>query len=404
MMSRYSHHVGLLGALVMAAATIAPSHAEGLKVGALMPMTGGLQAFGTTSLNGVKLAVQEVNKAGGVNGGKMSLSVGDTGTSPQQGVDAAQKLVGIENVKALIGALSSGVTIPVASTVSSRVGILQISSASTSPEITKLKDNDFLFRTVPTDAVQGVALAQVAKEKKLKNVSIVYVNNDYGKGLADAFAANYKKAGGEVRQSIAYEEKQASYRGELQRAAKGRADAMLLIGYPEDGIPILKQALEGGFFSKFVFTDGMKAPEVIKSIGAKYMNGTFATAPESRGKANEAFKANYRKQFGELPPKPFIDSAYDATMLIALAAAKAKSDDPKKLRDALRAVANPPGAKILPGEFEKALKLLADGKDIDYVGAAGPVNFDTDGDVAGTYAHWEIKSGKIETIKVFEPK
>ena len=381
-----------------------PATAEGLKIGALMPMTGGLQAFGTTSLNGVKLAITEVNAAGGVNGGKMTMAVGDTQTAPQAGVDAAQKLISIEKVKALVGALSSGVTIPIASTVSSKAGIPQISSASTSPEITKLKDNDFLFRTVPTDAVQGIALAQVVNEKKVQNVSIVYVNNDYGKGLAEAFSVSFKKTGGTVTQSVAYEEKQATYRGELRRAARGKPDALLLIGYPKDGISILKQSLEGGYFKKFVFTDGMKAPEVIKAIGAKFLNGAFATAPQSVGEGNKLFKAAYNKQFGQLPPKPFIDSAYDATLLLALAAEKAKSDDPKAIRDALRFVANPPGAKILPGQYAKAKKLLAAGQDIDYVGASGPQNFDKTGDVAGTYAHWEIQKGKIVTVKVFEPK
>lgn len=397
-------HVAIIWTAIVAAGLVVPASAEGLKVGALMPMTGGLRAYGTSSLNGVKLAIEEVNKAGGVNGGKMSLAVGDTGTSPQQGVDAAQILVNVEKVKALVGALSSGITIPVAAAVSSRAGIPQISNASTSPKITKLKDNDFLFRTVPTEAVHGIALAQVALEKKVKNVSIVYVNNHHGKGLAQSFAMHFKKGGGAIKQSISYEKHQTSYRSELQRAAKGKSDTMLLIGYPEDGILILKQALKGGFFRNYVFSGSMKDPEVIKTIGAKVLNGTFATALEFRGKAREAFSTSYRKFFGELPPKPFIDSAYDATMLFALASERAKSDGPKKLRDALRFVANPPGTPILPGEYAKAKMLLADGKDIDYVGAAGPINFNSAGDVAGTYAHWEIKGGEFQTIKIFEPK
>ncbi len=404
MMTRSGFCRAVLSAAFLASLTAGPGRAADLKLGALMPMTGGLQAYGESSFNGVKLAIAEINQAGGVNGGKVALAVGDTQTAPQAGVDAAKKLVSIEGVSGLIGALSSGVTIPVASTISAKEGVPQISSASTSPEITRLKDNDFLFRTVPTDAVQGIALAQVAKGKKLKSVSIFYVNNDYGKGLAEAFAAAFSKAGGKVTQSVGFEEKQASYRGELQKAARGKAQALLLISYPEDGIPILKQSLQGGFFSKFIFTDGMKAPEIIKSIGAKYLNGAFATAPQAAGEANVIFKKAYETKFGQLPPKPFIDSAYDATILLALAAEKAGSNKRKAIRDALRAVANPPGVKVLPGQFAKAKKLLAEGKEIDYVGAAGPQNFDQAGDVAGTYAHWEIQDGKIVTIRIFEPE
>ena len=375
--------------------------ADGLKLGVLMSMTGGLGSYGEVGLNGVRLAVEEMNAAGGVNKGQVTLAIGDDQTSPQAGVDAAKRLVDVEKVNAIVGALSSGVTIPVATSVSVPAGMLQISTASTSPEITTLKDNDWLFRTVPTDAVQGVALAQVAKEKGVKSISIIYVNNDYGKGLAEAFTKAYE---GKVTQSIAYEPKQASFRGELQKAAQGSAEVLLLLAYPEDGIPILKQALEGGFFKRFAFADGMKAPEVATSIGAKFVEGAFATAPQAAGEASDTFRKLYEKRFKELPPKPYIDSAYDAAMLIGLAAVKAKSSDPKAIREALRFVANAPGEQIKPGEFAKAKKLLEAGQDIDYVGAGGPQNFDAVGDVVGTYAHWEFKEGKIVTIKVFEPK
>jgi len=392
----------LAAALLGVTAIVTPAAAQqGLKLGVLMSMTGGLGSYGEVGLNGVRLAVEEMNAAGGVNGGQVTLAVGDDQTSPQAGVDAAKRLVDIEKVNAIIGALSSGVTIPVATSVAVPAGMIQISTASTSPEITTLKDGDFLFRTVPTDAVQGVALAQIAKEKGVKSAAIIYVNNDYGKGLAEAFTKSFE---GKVTQSIAYEPKQASFRGELQRAAQGGADTLLLLAYPEDGIPILKQALEGGFFKKFAFADGMKAPEVAKSIGAKFVEGAFATAPQAAGEASDLFRKLYEKRFKEMPPKPYIDAAYDAAMLVGLAAVKAKSSNPKAIRDALRFVANAPGEPIRPGEFAKAKKMLEAGQDIDYVGAGGPQNFDSAGDVVGTYAHWEFKGGKIVTIKVFEPK
>jgi ABC-type branched-subunit amino acid transport system substrate-binding protein len=394
---------GLVASVALCfAAIVTPAAAQqGLKLGVLMSMTGGLGSYGEVGLNGVRLAVEEMNAAGGVNGGQVTLAVGDDQTSPQAGVDAAKRLVDIEKVNAIIGALSSGVTIPVATSVAVPAGMIQISTASTSPEITTLKDGDFLFRTVPTDAVQGMALAQIAKEKGVKSAAIIYVNNDYGKGLAEAFAKSFD---GKVTQSIAYEPKQASFRGELQRAAQGGADTLLLLAYPEDGIPILKQALEGGFFKKFAFADGMKAPEVAKSIGAKFVEGAFATAPQAAGEASDLFRKLYEKRFKEMPPKPYIDAAYDAAMLVGLAAVKAKSSNPKAIRDALRFVANAPGEPIRPGEFAKAKKMLEAGQDIDYVGAGGPQNFDAAGDVVGTYAHWEFKGGKIVTIKVFEPK
>jgi ABC-type branched-subunit amino acid transport system substrate-binding protein len=376
-----------------------------LKLGALMPMTGDLQAYGQTSLNGIELAAKEINDAGGVLGQDMEIELGDTQTNPQSGIDAAKQLVSINGVSGIVGALSSGVTIPVAESVTSKEGVPQISGASTSPVITGLDDNDFMFRTVPSDAFQGRALAEVVADDGMSSVSILYVNNDYGEGLADSFSAAFENNGGTVDERIAYEKGNASYRGELSNAAGGGAEALVLIGYPESGVTILRQALEGGHFDRFVFTDGMKAPEIIDSVGAEVLEGSFGTAPEALTDTDSAqhFRSAYEGEYGEVPPKPFIDTAYDATWVLALAAQAAGSTDGVAVRDALRDVANPPGEQILPGDWKKAMELLADGEDINYSGASGSVNFDDNGDVSGTFAHWVIRDGKIMTEKVFEP-
>lgn len=379
---------------------------DAVKIGALMPMTGDLQAYGETSLNGINLAVDQINEAGGVLGRPLAVSVGDTQTAAQPSIDAAQKLVSVEGVSALIGALSSGNTIPVAKSVASSNQVLQISSASTSPVITTLEDNDFLFRTVPSDAFQGVALAEIAREKGLENLAIIYVNNDYGQGLAESLQAAFESAGGTVSGMVPYEQGQASYRGELQQLADGGAEALTLIGYPENGITILKQSLEEGFFDRFVFTDGMKAPEIIDAIGADFLEGAFGTVPQSatESEAYETFTSAYEAAYGELPPKPYIDTSYDAVMLLALAIEQAGSTEGPAIRDALREVANAPGTEIRPGEWEQAIAAIQSGEDVDYVGASGAVEFDDNGDVAGSFAHWEIQDGEIVTVKVFEPQ
>jgi branched-chain amino acid transport system substrate-binding protein len=391
-------------AFVVAAAVLGagPALAEGAKIGAAIPMTGALQTFGPTTLSGIQMAVDEVNAAGGVLGGELELVVGDTQTNPQAGVDAAKRLVTVDGVAGIVGALSSGVTIPIASSVTSVDGVPQISTASTSPVITTLDDNDFLFRTTPHDAVQGELLARLVQAEGVGAVSIVYVNNDYGQGLAEAFRDNY---GGEIMEMVAYEEKQASYRGELSRAAEGGPDSLILIGYPEDGIPILRQSLEEGYFESFIFTDGMKANDVVQAIGQQFLEGSFGTAPESVADAPAAarWRELYAQNVGELPTdRPFIDTAYDAAMVLALAIEAAGSTDGAAVRDAIRKVSNPPGAEVLPGEFAKAKELIAAGEDIDYVGAAGSQDFDENGDVPGTFGHWVFDGGEVRTVKLLD--
>lgn len=388
---------GLLSASFLAA----PALAEGLKLGALIPLTGGLATYGESSLNGMRLAVDQANAAGGVLDGEVELVVGDTQTRSQPAVDAANRLVGVEGVSGLLGALSSGNTVPVATSVAAVEGIPQISNASTAPTITDLDDNDFLFRTVPSDAQQGVVLGDLVGAEGIERIAVLYVNNDYGQGLAESFEASFTEAGGTVTASAAFEPNKASYRGELSSVAGDGAEALLLIAYPDDGgLLILRQSLEEGFFERFVFTDGMKATQVAADFG-EFVEGAFGTAPKAAESAEaEAFASAYQEAYGELPPLPFIDSAYDAAMILMLAAEAAGSAEGEAIRDAIRDVANAPGEEVGPGEFARAKELLAAGEDINYEGAAGSQEFDENGDVAGSYEHWVITGGELQTVEI----
>jgi ABC-type branched-subunit amino acid transport system substrate-binding protein len=131
-----------------------------------------------------------------VHGASVDVISRDTAVNPVQGVDAARALVDVENAVAIVGALSSGVTVAVANAVTVPNGVLMISGASTAPSITVLEDNDFLFRTTPSDASQGVVLARLAQEQGHEKVGIMYINNAYGEGLANQFEESFTALGG----------------------------------------------------------------------------------------------------------------------------------------------------------------------------------------------------------------
>ena len=152
-----------------------PALADNVKIGTLMPLTGGLQVYGEVFVNSVKLAVDEVNAAGGLLGNPVEMIVADTQTKAQPSIDAAKKLTSVQGVSGIIGAMSSGNTIPVAQSVASVDGVPIISPTSTAPTMTTLQDNDFLFRTVPSDAFQGIALAKVVKQQNTDKVAVLYV-------------------------------------------------------------------------------------------------------------------------------------------------------------------------------------------------------------------------------------
>ena len=379
-----------------------------VKIGMLTSLTGALAPFGPPIQYGADLAVEQINEAGGIMGRELELIVRDSGTAAAVGRDAAAKLVEIDGVPALIGALSSGVTLA-SSSVTIPNQVVQISPASTSPAITDLEDNDFLFRTVVSDAFQGVVQADLALDLGYENVSVIYVNNAYGKGLALVFQKNFEAKGGKVLAMVPYEEGKPSYRSEVEQVMRGNPDALNIIAYPVDGNKQLVQAIEQVYEGEFLLCDGMKGEAVAAGPASKFIEGSFGTAAGPLEIAvAEQFTADFNERF-EPSTVPYNREAYDAAVLIALAMRKAgpsffdmsRAEQGRAIRDNLRAVANPPGEEVTYGELEKAFDLLKEGKDINYQGVSGPIEFDENGDMSvGAIEIWVIKDGKVVTDRV----
>ncbi|MCP4316257.1 MAG: ABC transporter substrate-binding protein [Hyphomicrobiales bacterium] len=398
----------ILAAAVAAliAASTGAALADDVKVGALMGITGPLANFIPPILNAAKLAEADVNAGGGILGGQnFVLVVADGQAAAQPSVDAASKLVNLENVAAIMGALSSGATIASANAVSIPNNVLQVSPTATSPAVTDIKDNDYLYRIVPSDNYQGQVLANIVLDEGLNKVAVAYVNNDYGVGIANTFKASFEEKGGTVTAFEKHEDKKNSYRGELATLASSGADALVVIAYAGgSGAKIVKQSLENGFFDRFIGTDGLRDDLLIEQVGPEALATSFFSSPTSPGEnpAADALHKRFDETYGEGSDKPFVDQTYDATMLIALAIEKAGSTDREAIKAALREVANAPGEVVGPGEWEKAVKLIAAGKDINYEGAAGSHEFDDNGDVAGFIGKFIVDGDSYKQIAVFE--
>ena len=382
-----------------------PTTGGPLKIGMLFDYTGSLGEFGPNMETGAQLAVKQINAAGGVLGKPVQLIKADSGTESNKAVAAANQLVSVQGVQAIVGSLSSGVTIAVAEGVAVPNKIVMISPASTSPGLTAVKDNDFLFRTVLSDAAQGVVLADWAWEQGYRKVATTYTNNAYGKGLSDQFVKSFEAKGGTVTAAVSHEQQQTSYLSELQKAVEGQPEVLVAISYPAEGSIYLKEAIENNLIKKFLFVDGTKSQDIITAIGADVLEGTTGTSPSAPEDpaATTNFDADYQAEYGEpVPPLPYIRESYDAVIAIALAAEAAKSTDPSKIRDQLREVAGPPGQKIGAGAagVAQALKAVKAGPDIDFQGAANSDNGDVTGDVlTGAIEIFKITGGKFETIR-----
>ena len=380
---------------------------EPLIVGNLNGFTGPLTEFATPLRNSVELAAEHVNRAGGIGGASMLIISRDTAVNPVQGVDSARALVDVENSVAIVGALSSGVTIAVANSVMIPKERLIISGASTAPSITVLEDNDYVFRTAPSDAAQGIVLANLAKEQGYETAGVIYINNAYGEGLADQFEQTFTANGGMVTARTPHEDAQPTYVSELQKATEGDPDVLVTISYPGQAQVYIREALEGDYADTFLFVDGVKGADWIDAIdGWTALEGTMGTAPGGPDRPEKAvFEQAYLNAFGYPVSHPFMAEHYDAAVLIALAAAQAgTTTDSGAIRDALRDVANAPGEVVGPGRagIARAFALIADGRDINYEGASGVVDIDANGDVFGPIEIWTVKDGEIASTGRFE--
>ena len=378
-----------LAAAALALAAPAVQAGE-VKVGSVGGVTGPIAELVAAIVDGRNLAAKDVNDQGGLfNGDTYRLVLGDSACDPKAGVDAGNKIVNVEQVVAVIGASCSGATNGMVQSVTIPAGVVSVSDSATAPSITDLEDNDLVFRVAPSDAYQGLALAKLVKSSGITKVAMTYANDDYNAGLAAVFAREFAAMGGTVTANQAHEPDKPSYRSELATMAKGGAEALAVFAYyGSSGITIIRNSLENGLFGKFYAADGMFDQSVIDQIGADTLRGNISITQSASDYGDESYKlfAAAFSAGGGNPQAPYVAHGYDASFLMALAIEKAGSADRSKISAALRAVANAPGEVIRPGEWKKAKALIAAGKDINYEGASGNVDFDKNGDVGGIYS------------------
>ncbi len=384
---------------LVAGAALAGSHSKEVKVGIVLGFTGPLESITPGMAAGAELAIAEINAAGGVIDGTMVTPVrGDsTCVDAAAATAAAERLVTSEGVAAIMGADCSGVTGAILQNVARPNGIAMISPSATSPALSTAEDDGLFFRTAPSDARQGVVMTEILGERGIKEVAVTYTNNDYGKGLADSFQAAFEAAGGKVTLSAAHEDGKADYSAEVGALAAAGGEILVVAGYiDQGGSGVIRAALDSGAFSTFMLPDGMVGTGLEERFGAE-LNGSFGQHPGTDSNGAAAFQAAAAAA-GFDGTQAFAPESYDAAALIALAMQAAGSTNAKDWSSKVMDLANAPGEPILPGELAKAIQLIKEGKDIDYVGASA-VELIGPGESAGNYREIEFKDGKISTVK-----
>ena len=345
-----------------------------VKFGTAMPLTGPQAEMGKDLLNGITLAVEQVNNAGGILGHKIKLIAEDDQADPKTAVAVANKFAATNDLFVVVGHMNSGTTLP-ATSVYSRAGIPVIMPVPTNPEITKQGYNN-LFRIPPTDDMQGPILANYGKTKlSIKSFAIIDDKSAYGTGIAKAFEQSLEPDDIKYKDSINRGAK--DFRSLLSKINNAGIEGVLYAGdYPE-AIIILRQAKELAMKVQFFMGDGCYTESLIKKAGSSAEDAiiSFIAPPWESSKNAQRFLQDYKNEYGR-SPMSFAPLGYDAVMVAVEGIKKAGNID------------------------QRSLKTVLLEKSFSYSGVTSTIVFTDIGDNAGAQVYiYEVKDGGFKFVE-----
>lgn len=349
-----------------------------IKVGAYFSMTGDIATFGQSSVNAIRLAVDEINASGGVLGKKLDLIVEDTQSKQDGAAAAVQKLISQNNVDVILGEVASSNSMA-AAPISQKNQVPMISPSSTNPAVTQT--GDYIFRVCFIDPFQGYVMAKFAKENlKFKKAALLVDQScDYCKGLAQYFKETWTKEGGEIIAEEAYFQKDTDFKGQLTNIKGKNPELIFVPGYYTEVGLIAKQARQLGIKVPLLGGDGWDSPKLLEIGGKDIEGGYFSNhySVEANTPKIKAFVEEYQKIHGEIPDS-LSALAYDAVYVMADAYNRAGKVDKQALRDALAATN-------------------------DFDGVTGRITINQDRNADKSAVVLQIKGGKYTYVTTIEP-
>ncbi len=342
-----------------------------LTVGTLLPQTGDLAFLGPPEFAGVQTAIDDINAAGGVLGKDVVQRKADSGDGTPDIAGAQTDKLLDANADVVIGAASSSVSLSVIDKITG-AGVVQFSPANTSPALDdpKTDPKDLYFRTAPSDVLQGAVMANTVIGDGKNNVAILARQDSYGELLASQVEKGIKAGGGNIATKQLYSADAQNFTAEVNKVASTKPDALVLIAFDETK-KLIPQLIAKGVGPKDIqiyFVDGNTA-DYSKDFPKGTLKGVKATYPGAE--LTSDFKARLLKTDPKLTSFTYGPESYDATVLTALAAVEAKSDDATTFAPDIIKVSTD-GTECT--SFKECADLLAKGEDIDYQGVSGPVD------------------------------
>jgi branched-chain amino acid transport system substrate-binding protein len=362
---------------------------EPIRIGTLCPLTGAGGVYGPNMQRIITLVTEKINSSGGIHGHPIRLFHEDGQTSPDAAVRACRKLIDVNKVIAVLSTWSSAVTLAIAPVCfENKVFNISVSGAN---DITDLKDDDFIFRTQPTGAVQAEACGVFAKEQGLKKSAYMALQHPAAKPFLEAYTKKVTSWGGTVLDSVVYEGNKASYRSEVTRILSSKPELIMILGFVPDCTVLVKELYKAGFKGKLLGTSYSFNQKLVDDVGeAAEGIYNYGPAPDFGSPAYTVVE----RTLGLKDPDPYVCQTYDHINLVALSLAAGKDYSGAGIRNHLRKISNPPGTSV--HSFEEGMAQLKKGQKINYEGVSGPCNFDEKGDVVKTqFLFAQARKGKF---------
>jgi branched-chain amino acid transport system substrate-binding protein len=333
----------LLAALAFSCGGERNPSGQGIELGFFGALTGPQATFALSGRNGARLAIDEINRGGGVLGKKLALLAEDDRNEPSEAASAVSKLITRNHVVALIGENASSRSLA-AAPIAQNYGVPMVSPSSTNVEVTK--KGDYIFRVCFIDPSQGKALALFARQNLKAATAAILIDSksDYSVGLAAAFDNSFTAAGGKVLSQVKYAEGDSDFSAQLTTLSALKPDVLFVPGYYTDAGLIARQARGLGLQSVLLGADGWDSPKLTEIGGAAVEGSYFSNhySVDDPSPAVRKFVDAYKKAYGA-EPDSIAALSYDAARLIADAIRRAGSTEGKRVRDALASTKDFPG-------------------------------------------------------------
>jgi branched-chain amino acid transport system substrate-binding protein len=307
-----------------------------IKIGFLGALTGDVAMFGKPTLVGMKMAADEINAAGGINGKKIEIVEADNRGDKQEGASVTQKLITRDSVVAIVGDPTTGIT-KVAAPIAQKAGVVLLSAGATGPGV--VENGDYIFRDTLLDSVAIPACIDFfAKDMGYKKVAVITSdNNDYSVGLSQTFRDAAKSKGIEIVSEEKVKDGDKDFSAQITNIKAKKPDVIFFSGYYTEGALIMKEARKQGLKANMFGGDGLFSPKLIE-LGGPAVEGTMSAlgfSPEQASPVTAKFVDAFKAKFNGEEPGLFDAQGYDAIMLLADAMKRAGSADPKVFKDAL---------------------------------------------------------------------